>query len=166
MSTDERTDVDAFWDLARFHAKLNAAPSYFGPTALESVPPPAWSFGADADQADALLRLVLDGTKTATASAQWDYDHEGEPVPQVGNLSILLDGAGHPRALVETTQVDVVPFDQVDEEHARLEGEGDRSVVRWREVHERFFAETATHDRGFQPDMPIVCERFRVVYAS
>lgn len=166
MGIDERSDVDAFWDLARFHAKLNAAPSYFGPTALESVPPPAWSFGSDPAQADLLLRLVVEGTKTATASARWDYEHEGEELPAVGNLSILLDGAGHPRALIETTQVDVVPFDEVDSEHARLEGEGDLSLGCWREVHERFFAETARHDRGFSRDMPIVCERFRVVYAS
>lgn len=166
MGTDERTEVDAFWDLARFHAKLNAAPSYFGPTALESVPPPVWSFGTDAEQADALLRLVLDGTKTATASARWDFDREDEQLPQVGNLSILLDGAGHPRALLETTQVDVVPFDEVDAEHARLEGEGDLSLEGWRVAQERFFTETAAHGRGFRRDMPIVCERFRVVYAS
>ena len=40
---------------ARFHAKLNVAPTYFGPTTLEVVPPPAWSFGANEEQADALL---------------------------------------------------------------------------------------------------------------
>ena len=57
-----------------------------------------------------------------------------------------------------------MPFDEVDEEHAYLEGEGDRSLEYWREVHERFFTENATHDRGFAPDMPVVLERFRVVY--
>ena len=59
-----------------------------------------------------------------------------------------------------------MPFDEVDEEHARLEGEGDLSLAFWREVHERFFIDVATHDHGFQPDMPVVCERFRVVYQS
>ena len=50
----------------------------------------------------------------------------------------------------------MVPFDEVDEEHAYLEGEGDRSLEYWREVHERFFTEHATHDRGFATDMPVV----------
>ena len=94
LSDDE---VSAFWELARVRARLNSAPSYFGPTTLEVVPPPAWSFGASAEQADALLALVLDGTKTATAGALWDYESEGEPLPEVGTLSILLDGSGHPR---------------------------------------------------------------------
>jgi uncharacterized protein YhfF len=158
------SEVRSFWDLARFHAKLNSAPSYFGPTTLEVVPPPAWSFGATPEQADELLALVLDGTKTATASSLWEFEHEGEQLPEPGTLSIILDGRGHPRALIETTEVEVVPFDEVDAEHAHLEGEGDRSLAFWRDVHERFFNEHATHDRRFAPDMPVVLERFRVVY--
>ena len=158
----DHSAVEAFWELARFHARLNVAPSYFGPTTLEVVPPPAWSFGATPEQADELLALVLAGTKTATASALWEF--EGEPLPEVGTLGIILDGRGHPRALIETTAVATVPFDQVDEEHAHLEGEGDRSLAHWREVHERFFTEPAAHDRGFTPDMPVVLERFRVVF--
>lgn len=159
-----RGPVESFWDLARFHAKLNTAPSYFGPTTLEVVPPPAWSFGATAEEAEALLALVLEGTKTATASAHADYEVEGEPLPEAGTLGIVLDGEGHPRALVETTDVRVVPFDEVSAEHAHLEGEGDRSLEHWRAEHERFFAEHAT--AGFDPSMLLVLERFRVVYAG
>ena len=130
------------------------------------LPPPSWSFGATEQQADDLLALVLDGTKTATAGALWDYEADNEPLPEPGSLSIILDGRGHPRALIECTAIEVVPFNEVDAEHARLEGEGDLSLEFWREVHERFFTEIATHDNGFQPDMPVVCERFRVVYQS
>lgn len=159
-----RGPVESFWDLARFHAKMNTAPSYFGPTTLEMVPPPAWAFGATEQEADELLALVLAGTKTATASAHTDYELEDEPLPQPGTLGIVLDGAGHPRALVETTDVRVVAFDQVDVEHAHLEGEGDRSLEHWRAVHERFFTEHAAD--GFDPQMLLVLERFRVVYAG
>ncbi|GGB74105.1 hypothetical protein N798_05670 [Knoellia flava TL1] len=164
MSDDDQ--VTTFWELARVHAKLNVSSPYFGPTPLDSVPPPAWSFGADEQQADELLALVLAGTKTATASALWDYEADNEPVPEKGALSIVLDGSGRPRALLETTDVDLVPFDEVTEEHARLEGEGDLSLAHWREVHERFFTQTASHDRGFARDMPVVCERFRVLYTD
>lgn len=164
--TDDRSAVEAFWELAKHHGRMNTAPSYFGPTTLEVVPPPAWAFGADADQADALLALVLDGTKTATAGALWDYETDGEQVPEVGSLSILLDGSGRPRALIECTDSSVVPFDEVDAEHAFLEGEGDRSLEFWREVHKKFFIDVATHGNGFQPDMPVVLERFRVVFQS
>lgn len=160
----DHSPVEAFWELARFHARLNSAPSYFGPTALESVPPPAWSFGLDPAEADELLGLVLAGDKTATASALRDYDGDGEALPEPGTLSILLDGSGHPRALIESTDVRVVPFDEVDEEHARLEGEGDLSLAHWRTAHERFFTVTGPDEDAFQLDLPVVLERFRVVY--
>ena len=162
--TNRPTDVEAFWDLARFHANLNSAPTYFGPTTLEVVPPPAWAFGGSAEEADELLQLVLDGTKTATASALWDYEAEGEALPEVGSLSILLDGRGHPRALISTTEVEVVPFDEVDEEHARLEGEGDLSVASWRPLTSGSSRQGSS--RAFEPDMPVVLERFSVVYQA
>lgn len=165
MTADDAR-IEAFWNLARFHARLNSVPSYFGPTTLEVVPPPAWSFGGDAEHADELLSLVLEGRKTATASALWDYEAEGEDLPQPGTLGIVLDGSGRPHALVETTEVRVVPFDEVDAEHAHDEGENDRTLASWREIHERFFSQWASHDRGFEPDMPVVLERFRVLYQA
>jgi uncharacterized protein YhfF len=161
VNTDE---VGNFWELARFHAKLNAMPGYFGPTTLEVVQPPAWAFGGTPEQADALLALVLAGTKTATAGALTDYESEDEPLPEVGSLSILLDGAGQPHALIAITAVEVVPFDEVTPEHALLEGEGDLSLDHWRAAHEAFFTEFATG--GFSPDMSVVLERFAVVYQA
>jgi len=158
--------VRAFWDLARLHAHLSEVPAYFGPTPLDSVPPPAWSFGAGPEQADELLGLVLAGTKTATAGALWDYEAEGEDLPDIGALSIVLDSTGRPRALIETTEVQVVPFDEITDEQARLEGEGDLSLEYWRDAHQRFFTEVADHDRGFSTDMPVVWERFRVLYSD
>ncbi|MFT4084832.1 MAG: ASCH domain-containing protein [Nocardioides sp.] len=160
------SEIDAFWAQACRRAKLSTMPGYFGPGALESLRPPAWSFGATSRQADELLALVLDGTKTATASAAWDYEAGGDELPAVGTLGIVLDGAGHPRALLATTSVEVVPFDEVSEEHARLEGEGDLSLAHWREVHRRFFTAHAEHEHGFVESMPVVLERFEVLYQS
>ncbi len=156
--------VESFWALARPHARLGGMPGYFGASPLELVPPPAWAFGAEAEQADRLLELVLDGTKTATASAADDYDVEGEQLPQAGSMSILLDGSDRPRALIVTTEVEVVPFEQVPEEHARAEGEGDGTLAGWREDHQRFFADHAA--AGFRADMPVVLERFEVLFQA
>ena len=161
---DESAQAEAFWQRAKEHVRLNPAPGYFGPSTLESLRPAAWSFGATPEHAEELLALVLEGTKTATSSALWDFDAEDEPLPEPGLLSIILDGTGRPRALLVTTEVRTVPFAEVDAEHARLEGEGDRSLAYWREAHERFFTEHAGHDRGFSPDMPVVLERFEVLY--
>jgi len=160
---DEAAVTD-FWTNARRHARLDNLPGYFGPGALESVQPPAWWFGGTPSEADALLALVLEGTKTATASALRDYEAEDEPLPEPGTMSILLDGSGRPRALLATTDVRVVPFAEVDAEHAHLEGEGDRSLDHWREVHERFLTDSAQPGEAFTRDLPVVLERFEVLH--
>lgn len=156
--------IETFWRLARRTARIGNLPGYFGPSTLEVVTPLTWSFGADPEQADRLLQLVLDGTKTATSSAREDYEPGGEPLPEPGTMGIVLDGAGWPRALIVITSVSVVAFDQVDEQHARAEGEGDRTLAHWRSDHEAFFRVHDPYGRGFRSDMPVVLECFRVLY--
>jgi uncharacterized protein YhfF len=133
---------------------------------LPEVVPEAWAFGATPEQADTLLDLVLAGVKVATASSLWDYDATGEPLPEVGEHSVVLDGADQPRAVIVTTEVRTVPFDQVDTEHAHAEGEGDRSLASWRQAHEWFWREHSEDPRGWAPDMPVVCERFRLLWPT
>lgn len=143
----------AFWRRA-----LEAVPS------LPPDPPEAWAFGATPDHANALLALVLDGIKTGTASSGWDYEATGEQIPGAGEFSIILDGAGQPRAVIETTDVCVVPFGEVDAAQAWAEGEDDRSLDAWRAIHERYWRSHSENPRGWAPDMPVICERFRLVY--
>lgn len=147
--------VEQFW--ARCREELEHLP--------DSIPE-SWAFGATTEHADELLGLVLDGIKTGTAASLWDHDATGEAVPTAGSLSIILDGRDVPRALLETTGVQIVPFHEVDAEHAFAEGEGDRTLEHWRRVHERFWREHSENPRGFEPDMPVVCERFRLLRAE
>ena len=96
----------------------------------------AWQYGCAQDK---LAQLTLQGTKTATASSYPVYKAENEPVPAVGDYSIILDSQNQAVCIIQTTQIDIVPFYQVDEEQAYLEGEGDRTLTYWREVHRTFF---------------------------
>lgn len=125
----------------------------------------AWAFGDSKEMANELAKLVVEGTKTATASNYKLYELENEELPYAGLLNIILDGEENPVAIAETTSVEVVPFDEVTEEHAYLEGEGDRTLAYWREVHEDFFKkEFEEINQGFHHKIPVVCERFKVVY--
>ena len=110
--------VEAFWELARFHAKLNVAPGYFGPTTLEVVVPPAWSYGGSREEADAFVASVLDGDVTSTDAPLSSYDDADAPLPSSGALSILCDGTGRPAALLEISAVDVEGGEVV--EHFRV----------------------------------------------
>ncbi len=125
----------------------------------------AEGWGDSSQMADELGALIAAGTKTATCSALWAYEAEGEPLPRTGVKTVVLDGNGGPLCIVETTEVEVRPYDEVDAQFAYEEGEGDRSLEYWREAHWRFFSRTLPNI-GREPttDMPLVCERFRVIY--
>jgi uncharacterized protein YhfF len=146
------------WD-AYVASGLPGAPAAVGTTYT------AWQFGYGVEQGDRLLACVLDGPKRATAGALWAYEAEGEPIPVPGDYSVLLDGHGVAQCIIRTTRVDVLPFDQVDAVFAFDEGEGDRSLEYWREAHWAYFvSELAELGREATRDMPVVCERFEVVY--
>ena len=122
----------------------------------------AWAFGVDADL---LADLVLKGEKTATASAYDLYAVEDEPLPQEGTFDVILDSQNQAVCIVEITKVFVEPFNQVSAQHAYKEGEGDKSLAYWRQVHEDCFAEWL-REAGltFTPDSKVVLEEFRKVY--
>jgi uncharacterized protein YhfF len=127
----------------------------------------AFHFDDNQPSADELAALVLSGRKRATAGLLWAHDAETRPLPRPGDLSIVTNFSGDALCVIETRQVDVVPFDQVSAEFAATEGEGDGSLAYWRRAHEAFFGrECRRLGRQPAPDMPVVCERFEVVYRA
>ena len=122
----------------------------------------AWAFGVEPDL---LAELVFKGEKTATASAYDLYALEDEPLPQEGTFDVILDSQDQAVCIVEVTKVSVQPFKQVSADHAYKEGEGDKSLAYWRQVHEEYFTEWL-EEAGltFTPDSKVVLEEFRKVY--
>ena len=113
-----------------------------------------FSFGDGPELADELAELVLAGKKRATCWAA----SEG-PKTQVGQRWVVLDGSGVPVAVIETIELTQRRFDEVDAAFAFVEGEGDRTLASWRRAHRNYFGRQGT----FAPDMPLYCERFRLV---
>lgn len=93
-----------------------------------------WRFCDNEADAERLLALVIDGRKTATSSLLREYREENEPIPQAGDLSAICHWDGRPACVVDTTAVEVVPFGDVTDEMAALEGEC-RTAEGWRRIH-------------------------------
>lgn len=113
--TDDEIElhVEAFWRQAVFKARINNMPSYFGPTPLESVRPPAWSWGEDDAEADAFVEDIVSGTTTGLAVPAAEFSDE-EPPPEIGEMGIVLDGGTQPRALILTTEVVTLAVGDLD----------------------------------------------------
>lgn len=98
------------------------------------------SIAGSLDIADELLGLYLSGRKTAGSGLVRDYELAGDLLPKVGNYWIILDSKNNPRCIVKTVRVEFYQFDQVPEEVAIAEGEGDLSLDYWRKAHIEFFS--------------------------
>jgi uncharacterized protein YhfF len=151
------TRVEQFWT-SFLHSQEGRVPAYLRYYSAEP-------FGNTAAMANELAALVESGVKTATSGLLWDYEREGVAPPVPGDFIIVLDSAGKPRCVTETVEMRVIPFNEVDEPFAFDYGEGDRTLAWWREhLWDYYVAECAKHGWQPSPDMPVACERFRVVY--
>src|SRR2546423_3894137 len=74
----------------------------------------ATHFGETNEDATPIAALVLAGIKTASGSLPWVYEAEGQPQPQPGDFWVILDSDDQPVCIVETTEAEVKPYDEVD----------------------------------------------------
>lgn len=126
----------------------------------------AFHFDDNEPSANELAALVLAGKKRATAALLWCHEMESKPLPRAGDLSIVTNYACEPVCVIETMTIELVPFEEVSEEFAATEGEGDGSLRYWRAAHESFFArECKRIGRTPSARMPVVSEKFKVVFS-
>jgi uncharacterized protein YhfF len=125
----------------------------------------SWYFCNNEKDANELAQLVLDGTKRGTTSLHYWYGKENEPVPEAGRLSIITDWDGTAKCIIRTKKVYILPFKDVNEELAGIEGEGDKSLKYWRDAHLGFFiSDMEGEGKVFTEEMKVVFEEFEVVY--
>ncbi|MCT4609134.1 MAG: ASCH domain-containing protein [Pelagimonas sp.] len=118
----------------------------------------SFRFGDSEALCQELLALVISGKKTATCGALRDFQDGGEAMPVVGRRDISLNWDGTPACVIETTEVTIRRFCDVDADFALSEGEDD-SLEGWQRGHQAYF----TRNGGFDPEMQLVCERFKLI---
>lgn len=125
----------------------------------------SFRIGSGDQGADEGARLILSGEKTATSSLLWEYEESEKPLPYVGALSVVEDGERRPVCVIETTWMEIIPFDKIDAKFAYEYGETDGTLEGWRKLFwGYYFNECAAMGRKMSKDTPLVCERFRVIF--
>lgn len=140
---------------------------------LALLDPPAGltlaEFGFPGGLRDRLVSAILSGKKTSTTGLLADYLVTGDPLPEIGQRSIVIDSAGLPLGIIEGTRVRTIALKNVDLQHVLDEGEDDRDVATWRAGHEEFFhcpqMRAALGDPEFtvDDDTLVVLEEFRLL---
>ena len=133
-----------------------------------NTPYEAWGFGGvEENDTDKLAELVLQGKKFGTASSYDEYVMEDitDEIPKVGDYSVILNSKDEAICVIKDYDVYIRSFGDVPPFHAYAEGEGNRSLEYWRNVHTSFFKECLDEtDMPFNQESKIICEKFSVEY--
>jgi uncharacterized protein YhfF len=142
------SQTDAFWQ--GYLATLPADAKQHG------LPYTVWDFADTPEAATQVGHLVRLGMKTTTSSLMWGLEQIGEPLPKVGELAVVVDGEGTPLCIIEVTDVEIKPFNAVDEQFAFEYGEGERTLADWRRDNWAYLARwCATIGRVPSETMPL-----------
>jgi uncharacterized protein YhfF len=122
-------------------------------------------FGDNQKDANILADLVCKDIKKATSHSLLGLQLRNEKLPKIDDFFVVTDWAGKAKCIIRTTSVKLIPFFSIHSEHARLEGEGDKSLEYWKKAHWEYYSrELAEFGRTPLESMIIVFERFERVF--
>lgn len=135
------------------------------PSIDPDTPFQTWHFGLGREDAEELVSLVLAGKKIATAALPCEFEAKPGEAPIMDCYSVVTDFDGKPKCVIRTTEIRVIPFNEVDADFAFDEGEGDQSLEYWRRVHWDYFTRRcAALGKQMTETIPVICERFELLY--
>jgi uncharacterized protein YhfF len=130
---------------------------------------PIGEFAFPGELRDRLVAAILAAEKTTTSCLYAEFELDGEEPPRVGSREVVVDSNGRPVAVIEMTEIRVLPLAEVDRRHALDEGEGYGGVEDWRRGHEEFWHGAEYREAIGQPEFTVddstlvVAQRFRLV---
>ncbi|QED38793.1 ASCH domain-containing protein [Antarcticibacterium arcticum] len=146
--------IEQYWK--EFQAK--------NPCYLKEEQPHSYYYCDNKKDADECAELVVQGIKQATSTSVWWFKKFNEEFPVPGDLAVITNWEGLPKAIVKTTRVEIVKFKEITPEYAIIEGEGDKSLEYWKDVHWKYYSnEMKEHGEIPSEEMEIVCEYFETI---
>jgi len=117
-------------------------------------------FGNPGESRDTLLDFVFNGNKRATAGLLEDYIQDGEEIESVGEIQVVIGSSNEALGKIQITRVEVVNFDEVSDEFALAEAEGDLTGDDFRRSHTEFWESCGVQ---VSSDTQIVCIYFDLI---
>ncbi|UCD60918.1 MAG: ASCH domain-containing protein [Flavobacteriaceae bacterium] len=110
------------------------------------------------------LKLILSGKKRATSHSLLGLQYRKEPLPKIGDFTVLTDWKGEARCILRTVAVRLKPFFSIRESYSKIEGEGDLSLTYWKNKHwDDYTKELEAFGRVPRESMIVVGEYFEKV---
>jgi uncharacterized protein YhfF len=145
-------ELDAFWaSCSQTHGLANAEYQV------------RW-IGLDYDSTEDVLQLISAGDKTGTFTQPWIVESTDIPMPASGDCIMLIDYAGHPRLLLQLTDIQQVDFGAITAHHTAVDGTPVRDLAIWKPLHTQYWNDLlAPFGKSVSDDMPVLIEKFNLL---
>ena len=75
------------------------------------------------------VELILAGVKKAISHSLLGLQLQKKTLPKRGDFTIVTDWDGKAKCIIRTTSVRMIPYFSITAEHAKMEGQGDGSLM-------------------------------------
>ena len=111
------------------------------------------------------VKLVNKGIKKATSDSLIAIQCRNEKLPKIGDFTVVTDWNGKAQCIVKTIKVQLKPFFSINEQYAKIEGEGDKSLTHWKKIYLEYYTkELKVFRRVPNESMIVVCQEFEKVF--
>lgn len=123
--------------------------------------------GTNRDTNKIINSLVANREKVGTFPLPWYFEKTKQPLPKPGDFIMLVDFDGAPQALVRTSRLESRTWATITEDDIAIDGPTMRTMSAWKKVHfEHWTRQLTGTGRSIVDDMPVLVERFDLVYAT
>lgn len=120
-------------------------------------------FGESEEASVDVMEQLLRGEKTAISHCVPHYIVTREPMPKVGDYTMVTDFYGNPGCILKCVDVVIDPIGAIPEEVAEKEGQG--SLEAWREGKRQQFQALSAQSRfHYNDELPVLMELVELVY--
>lgn len=110
------------------------------------------------------LSMVLSGAKTAIFTPLDVIEINLEKVPLAGEVYVVLDGTGEPCCIIELTDVNIIPLNEIPWDLARRDGENENLTDWLGKMKDYIWDEADVCGFELHDDIKVVCEIFKIIY--
>ena len=125
------------------------------------------SIGIDEETTVLIIGFIKEGEKVGTFSLPWLMESENIPASHTGQPIILLSYDGKPEIVVQITDIEETTFGKIDYEVTKIDGPPVRDPEVWIPLHREYWNNILKpYGRSCTDDMPVIVERFQLVYSE
>ena len=125
------------------------------------------SIGIDEETTVLIIDFIKEGEKVGTFSLPWLMESEKIPASHIGQPIILLSYDGKPEIVVQITDIEETTFGEIDYEVTKIDGPPVRDPEVWIPLHREYWNNILKpYGRSCTDDMPVIVERFKLVYSE